>query len=335
MFKIKKDLKKILCAVVLSTFLYAFLHELGHCIAVWFYGGRVTGFHFLLLWDAHVSYEGDGLAWKPLIHLAGLLFPVLIAFCLLFTYRRNSAGTFVYYLKTIYIYLCMGSLGSWISRSILFLSGAWGRSEDEYKFLIQSDISPVTVILTATVTILLMAFILINRITATASNQWQRKNVRRMGIWLAGVLMIVDFTMPLFLRLDALVETGGYFQLTEKDGSADSILKKQYEVEIEENGSYVLNVYWGGECSGVITGFALSLGDETVFYCTAEKLYAEYNQQDLQSGTYTLSLYSINSREDWEAFFEMIDREVPELEDYDFQGTGRYAVYGKYEFVRK
>lgn len=74
----KKDLKKILCAVIIVMFLLAFLHELGHCIAVWFYGGRVTKFQFIFLWDAHTNFEGEGLGWKPLIHLAGPLFPVLI-----------------------------------------------------------------------------------------------------------------------------------------------------------------------------------------------------------------------------------------------------------------
>lgn len=338
MLNMKKDLKKILCAAIISIFLYAFLHELGHCIAVWFYGGRVTGFHFLWVWNAHMNYEGEGIGWRPLVHLAGSLFPVLIAFGLLFTYRRNSKRTFVYYLKTIYIFSCIGSLSSWIFLPILFLNGVWKMYDDEYKFLFISEISPVVVILTATAAILLMAFLFINRITAAASSDWQRKNIRRAGIWLTGTLMIVIFILPLYARLDALAETGETgrtFCLTEKDGSPDSLLKKQFEVEIEDSGTYVLNIVWGGECSGVITGVALSLGDEIVYYCTAEKISAEFEQQDLESGTYILSLYCLNSMEEWEAFFTMLGKEVPELDDYTFRGAGRYAVYGKYEFVKQ
>lgn len=285
-----------------------------------------------------MNYEGEGIGWRPLVHLAGSLFPVLIAFGLLFTYRRNSGRTFVYYLKTIYIFACIASLSSWIALPILFMNGVWKMYDDEYKFLFISEISPVVVILTATAAILLMAFLFINRITAAASSDWQRKNIRRAGIWLTGTLMIVIFILPLYARLDALAETGETsrtFCLTEKDGSPDSLLKKQFEVEIEDSGSYVLNIVWGGECSGVITGVAISHGDETVFYCTAEKISAEFKQQDLESGTYTLSLYSINSMEDWESFFTMLGKEVPELEDYTFQGAGRYAVYGKYEFVKQ
>lgn len=335
MLNMKKDLRKILCAGIISIFIYAFLHELGHCIAVWFYGGRVTGFHFILFWDAHMNFEGDGIGWRPLVYLAGSLFPVLIAFCLLFTYRGDSGRKFVYYLKTIYIYACMGSLGSWVYLPILFLNGVWEMSDDVYKFLLISEVSPVVVILTAAAVILLLGYLFINRIKAAASSEWQRKNIRSVGIWLAGVLMILIFIVLLFVRLDALEETGGTFRLTEKDGSPDSLLKKQYEVEIEDSGTYAFKAYWGGECSGVITGLTLSLGDETVYYFTAEKIFAEFNQQDLESGTYTLSLYSINSMEEWETFYTMLGKEVPDMEDYNFQGPGRYAVYGKYEFVKK
>lgn len=335
MLNMKKDLKKILCAGIISIFIYAFLHELGHCIAVWFYGGRVTGFHFILFWDAHMNYEGDGIAWRPLVHLAGSLFPSLIAFSLLFTYRRDSGRKFVYYLKTMYIYVCMASLGTWVYLPILFLNGVWELSDDVYKFLFISEVSPVVVILIAAAVILLLAFLFINRIKAAASSEWQRKNIRSVGIWLAGVLLITICIIPLFMRLDALAETGGTFRLTEKDGSPDSLLKKQYEVEIEDSGTYVFKISWGGECGGVITGATLSLGDETVNYFTAEKIFAEFNQQDLESGTYILSLYSINSMEEWETFFTMIGKEVPELEDYNFQGADRYTVYGKYEFVKK
>ena len=335
MLKIRKDLKKILCAVFISMFLMAFLHELGHCIAVWFYGGRVTEFQFILLWNAHMNYEGDGIGWQPLIHLAGPLFPVLIAFCLLFTYRRDSRRTFVYYLKTIYIFESISSLGSWIFMPILFLSGVWDPSEDVNKFLLISEISPVVVVLTATAAILLMAFIFIKKITAASSSEWQKKNIRRMGIWLIGVLMIVIFISPLVIRLDALSEMGGSFRITEKESSPDSPLKKQYEIEIEDSGTYGLNMYWGGECSGVITAVTLNLGDETVFYCTAEKIYMESDLLDLENGTYTFSIYCLNSMEEFEAFYAMLGEEVPEMDDYNFQGVGRYVVYGNYEVVKK
>lgn len=335
MLKIKKDLMKILCAGIISMFLYAFFHELGHCIAVWFCGGRVTEFQFIFLWDAHMSYEGDGIGWQPLTHLAGSLFPLLIAFCLLFAYRRNSGRTFFYYLKTIYIFECISSLGSWIFMSILFLGGYWDVSSDEHKFLLTSEISPVAAILTATAVILLMAFIFIKKITAASSYEWKKKNIRRMGIWLTGTLLIVIFSLPLFIRLDTLAEIGGHFRLTEKDGSPESLLKKQYEVEIKDSGTYVINMYWGGECSGVITAVTLSLGDETVFYCTAEKIYMESGQLDLEGGDYTFSIYCLNSMEEFEAFFAMLGKEVPEMDDYSFQGVGRYAVYGRYEIERK
>ena len=335
MLKIKKDLKKILCAAIISIFLVTFLHELGHCIAVWFYGGRVTEFQFILLWDAHMNFEGDGLGGKPLIHLAGPLFPVLIAFCLLFTYRRNSKRTFVYYLKTIYIFACISSLSLWIFLPILFQNGVWDPSEDIYKFLIISEISPVVVILTAAAAILLMAYIFIKKITAASSSEWQKKNIRRLGIWMIGVMMIVSLTFPLFIRLDTLSEMGNSFRMTEKDGNPDSILKKQYEVEIEESGAYGLNMYWGGECSGVITAVTLSIGDENAFYCTAEKIYMESSQLDLESGTYTFSIYCLNSMEEFDEFYTMLGEEAPEMDDYNFQGNGRYAVYGKYEVVRE
>lgn len=319
--------------MILSTFLYAFLHELGHCIAIWFYGGKVTEFHFIQLFNAHVSYEGDGIGWHPLVHLAGSLFPALIAFCLLFTYRRNSKRTFLYYLKTVYIFECISSLSNWIFTPIMSLSGCWDPSEDVNKFLFMSEIPPAVIIMTAAAATLLMVFIFIKKISSAASSEWQSKNIKHMGIFLISTLMIVNLTLPLFMRLDALSDIGGFFRLTEKDGSPDSLLKKQYEVEIPDSGSYVLNIYWGGECSGVITGVTLSRGDETVLYFTAEKLYAEFAPQDLESGTYTLSIYCLNSMEEWETFFAMLDKEVPELMDYSFQGAGRYAIYGKYEFV--
>lgn len=335
MLKMKKDLKKILCAGIISIYLYVFLHELGHCIAVWFYGGRVTGFHFILFWNAHMSFEWDEIAWRPLVYLAGTLFPTLIAFCLLFTYRRNSGRTFVYYLKTIYIYESIFYLSTWILMPILFLNGVWELSEDVYKFLFTSEISPVVIILTATAAVLLMVFIFINRITATASSEWQGKNIRRVWIWLTGVLMIQIFILPLYMRLDALPENGSTFRLTEKDGSPDSFLKKQYEVEIEDSGTYVFKVNLRGECSGMLTGLTLSRGDETVHYFTAGKISAEFNLKDLESGTYILSLYSINSMEEWETFYTMLGKEVPELDDYNFQDNGRYAIWGKYDFVKK
>lgn len=85
----------------------------------------------------------------------------------------------------------------------------------------------------------------------------------------------------------------------------------------------------------MLTGLTLSRGDETVHYFTAGKISAEFNLEDLESGTYTLSLYSINSMEEWETFYTILGKEVPELEDYNFHGDGRYAIWGKYDFVKK
>lgn len=330
--KTKKDLGMILLAGIMSIFVYSFLHELGHCIAVWIYGGRVTEFNFIFLWNAHMRYEEA--AWKPLVDLAGTLLPTLIAFCLLLTYRRVPGRKFVNYLETIYIFECITSLGSWVYLTILYLNGYWDSSSDEMKFIMKSGISPVAVIFAAVAVILLMVFIFIKKLQAAASSEWRKKNIGRAGILLAGVMLLVNFTMPLFLYLDALTETGGSFRLTEKDGSPDSILTKQYEVEIEDSGTYVLKMHWGGECSGVITGATLSLGDEVVFWCTAEKIFMETVPRELESGIYTLSLYCLNSMEEWEEFFAMLGKETAET-DYDFQSDGRYAVFGGYEVVKE
>lgn len=329
---IKRDFIKILSAGVIAVFLCLFLHELGHCIAIWFYGGRITEFQ-LLPWDAHVSYEGDGVIWKPLVNLAGIFLSTLIAFILLFTYHKAFEGTFVYYLKIIYIIVNISSLFPWITGGLLYLKGGYPglTGSDVQKFIMNSGIPPIAVAYTTMVVILLMVVIFIIRIMASASSQWQKKNIRNMGIWLGGCLAVTMFLFPFFLRLDAKQEAGGTFSVTEKNGSTASILKKQFDVTIEEKGTYVFNIYWGGE--GFITGVILSQGEQPVFHCTAEKITMESLPKEFESGTYTFSVYCLDSMEDWEEFFNIVGTEAPEA-NYNFQNVDKYSVYGGYEFIR-
>ncbi len=330
MSDIKKDLKKIILAGIVSIILYSFLHELGHCIAIWIYEGRIKAFRSFMLYG-HAAFEGDAAAWKPLVELAGVLLTTLTAFCLLFTYRRGSGRSFVYYLKTTYIFVCILLLDSWISMSIMYLMGAWDSWSDVQKFILKSGIPPVAVMAAATALIIFMVFIFIKRLTAAEPSQWQKKNMRNMGILLVGIMMLVGFSQPLFMSLDARLKLGSGFRVTEKDGSQESILKKQFETVIEEQGTYILKMRWSAD--GFITGVIVRHGDKMVFYCTAEKIFMDTKPMELESGNYTFSLYCLNSMEDLEKFYDIVGQEVPET-DYNFRGADKYAVFGGYEFVR-
>ena len=70
---------------------YFFLHEAGHALVVYSFGGKLTAFK-VGLWESHYSYQGQFSAFQNSLRTsAGVLFPILVWLIALFWMHRRVA----------------------------------------------------------------------------------------------------------------------------------------------------------------------------------------------------------------------------------------------------
>ena len=120
-------------------FIYAFLHEFGHAIFGWLYGGEVDNFH-IVGFDAHISFVPSSfgpvsLFGQALIHSGGVLFPIVTGIISLCFYRPG-VKSYIYHLyyKVIGIALPT-SLFPWVGVPIISLYRVTSEREDATWFL--------------------------------------------------------------------------------------------------------------------------------------------------------------------------------------------------------
>ena len=132
--KIRKALRLIIPAGILSIFLYILLHEFGHVIVLWSVDADVTEFSIA---SAHVNYEGG--QWTNIsdrwMHLNGMLFPLILSVLYMLLYRREIKNSFYRIFSGFVTLIPLGSLMAWIIIPFLYVQGEAPANDDVTKFL--------------------------------------------------------------------------------------------------------------------------------------------------------------------------------------------------------
>jgi hypothetical protein len=103
-------------------YLYFFLHEAGHAIAVIIFGGKLTGF-VVGFWNSHYNFSGDFSNWQNSIRAsAGILFPIPIWAVFLWITPRKCT-TFFAGIRYIISLGFLASLLPYIVEPILYQNG--------------------------------------------------------------------------------------------------------------------------------------------------------------------------------------------------------------------
>lgn len=120
--------------------------------------------------------------------------------------------------------------------------------------------------------------------------------------------------------------------------SKDSILQKEYELQITEPGEYFCYAEWEMDRKGAIGGMTLKSEDEIIYlHCTGDQVKVEFNPVYLNSGSYTLGFYFLTCKEDWLEYCEITGTQISDIDVPDsFWEPGLpAAVTGKYRIMCK
>jgi len=137
-----------LASICIELPLYIFLHEGGHSLVAILCGAKIT--HFSIL-NAHINSQGGiyNTFTSSLLNIAGVLFPLFWSFLCLIFYCKNKENDF-YRIFTFFICLMpVGSVFAWVLVPVLYMLGNAPANDDVTKFINNSGIHPLWVILCA------------------------------------------------------------------------------------------------------------------------------------------------------------------------------------------
>lgn len=125
-----KWIVQLLCIqLVLILVIYPFIHELGHSIAVFLAGGKVTGIT-LGLFAAHMNYEGVlNASANGIVSIMGMLLPYL-CFLIYITFVKKNASPFGQKFKWGSFFVVMGSITVWIVLPLMSYFGPLPAGDD-------------------------------------------------------------------------------------------------------------------------------------------------------------------------------------------------------------
>jgi len=141
----------ILLAIILGSLLtYTFLHEAGHALMALGLGGTITDFNINFLdMGAHVGLRGDFTpgqrAW---INLSGAALPFSLWTITMLALPRQTAPL-VQIFKGVSALIVVNTLLAWMALPVLHLFRCAPPSDDVTQFLINSQVTPLAVTLTA------------------------------------------------------------------------------------------------------------------------------------------------------------------------------------------
>ena len=123
----------LIVAVLVSMFMYTFLHEFGHLIIALLCGSTITEFSIV---SSHVSFTGGNYNDFRLmvLHVSGIMLPVLVVFVYLLFYKDYKC---MFYQMFSYIFCIMPvcSLLAWVILPITYLFNQAPVYDDVTKFL--------------------------------------------------------------------------------------------------------------------------------------------------------------------------------------------------------
>lgn len=328
-------------AIVASLFgtsvLYAILHELGHCIAVWICGGTVTGFYPFGTRDhviPHMTYEGITNSFSQgLVHIFGSAVPLAAAAAVLLFWKGSK--------KHSLLNICVGIISgifllptlAWIVEPVGRLLNRFDYGSDVFKFMDATGLHPIVVMLCAFLVFGLTLFLFVKRRARLSLGFVDRK----FAVRFLSFLVTVSFASLLFayfgsVGTDTILAEGNVaYGVT---GDRDSILQAEYEITVTEPGEYVCYTEWKLDREGVVAGISLRSGDEIYLSCTANWIQAEFHPVYLDSGSYSLCFYLLTCEEDWLEFCEIFGTEVSDLADYVWEPGAPAEVTGRYRIMR-
>lgn len=323
-----------ICLICCAPFLYSFLHELGHCIAVWICGGTVTGFQPFGS-DAHMTYKGVvGNLSLAFVDVAGMLLPLITAAAVLLLCRGSKKHSLLNISLVIMSGEFLLSIISWIVGPLCCLMDLANPGDDLVKFIDNTGFHPIAVSLCATLVFVSMVLLFAKRILGMFDN-FSNSVGRKIIILVTSVVVIGQVFGLLFIFTRNNISAEGNFQYT-AESSRDSILWEEFDIDISKAGEYIFYAKWEVDREGVIAAVVLKDEDEIYFDTTgATYLDVESFPFHLDSGSYNLSFYVLNCEEDWLEYSGLVGAEASAIEDFPWQPDGTSTVTGSYRLVYK
>lgn len=152
----------LIIQLVLILFIYPFVHELGHSIAVIFAGGKVTGI-VLGLFSAHMNYDGVlNASANGIVSIMGMLLPYL-CFLIYITFVKKNASPLVQKLKWGSFFVIMGSITVWIVLPIMSYFSPLPKGDDVTQALKRLGCEPYVITVFATMLFVLCLAIFLRK----------------------------------------------------------------------------------------------------------------------------------------------------------------------------
>lgn len=318
-------------AIVASLFgapiLYAVLHELGHCIAVWLCGGTVTGFYPFDI-RPYMTYEGIMSRFSEgLIDIFGSVIPLMAAVTVLLLWKGSK--------KHPVLNTCVGIISgtfllptfAWVIEPIGRLMTRFDSSSDVQKFIDRTGLHPAVVMLCALL-ILGLTCLLFIKSRARFSLEFVD---RKFAVRFLTFFMTIFLAVMLFSYIGSADEilADGNLKYT-APGSNNSILQEEYDILVTEPGEYVCYVELEVDREGAVGGMVLKSEEEIYLHCTANWGQIEFFPIYLDSGSYSLCFYLLSCEEDWLEFCEITEEDISGLSDYSWTPDIPATVTGKY-----
>lgn len=329
----------IVASLIGAAVLYAVLHELGHCIAVWLCGGTVTGFYPFGTADyvtPHMTYEGiTGSLSDGLVDIFGSAVPLGAMVLLLLFWKGSKKHPLLNIFVGIVSGTFLASTLSWVVEPIGRLVNRYDYGSDVSKFIDNTGSHPAAVTLCALFVFGLTCLLFFKRRSRLSLGFMDRKVAVRFFTFLLTIAFLVTL-LVYFGSFDSdtiLAESNIEYAVP---ADKNSILQEEYELLITEPGEYTFYAEWKVDREGAVAGMVLRREDE--IYppsCTANWLQAEFAPVYLDSGSYTLSFYLLTCREDWLEYCEITGADPNDLSDYVWGSDTPAEVTGTYRIIRK
>lgn len=322
-----------------APLLYSFLHELGHCIAVWVCGGTVTGFYPFGP-DPHMTYEGVVESIPlALVHVAGAMLPLVTIAAVLLLYRGSEKHFLLNISMVIMSVIFLFTVVPWVVEPLCYLFDLADPGDDVIKFIDTTGFHPAAVALCAAFVFVLMVFLFVKRLPGMLGSFDMFTGTGRKFIILVTSAAVVcggaSMVLALLTTATGEIFTEGTFQYMTED-YGDSILWEKFDIEISQAGNYRLYLEWETD-QGVIAAAALE-DEEGGIHCYttgSEYLSMESGSLYLEKGGYTLSFYLLSCEEDWLDFCGITGAKASDIMDFPWQPDGSSTVTGSYRLIRK
>lgn len=135
-------------AFILAIPMYIVFHELGHTLVAIACRAQITDFSII---TAHMSYNGGNFnqITDPLLHVAGMLLPVLINFIFILTFNSSKKNMFYCCFSVVYSFITVSSVFAWIIVPVISIFSKPPTGDDVANFMTSSQWNPFVIIIGA------------------------------------------------------------------------------------------------------------------------------------------------------------------------------------------